>query len=176
MSSEQRLLVVSNRLPLTAKRVSGRWRGERSSGGLVAAMASGGRERDRLDDLAGLARSRPGTAALMTLFMLSLAAVPGTAGFMARFHLLRAAVAADLVWLGLVAVVTSAIGLYACLRIPAAMYMRESTDDVPAAVDTFAGIALAACAAGVLWLGLFPDHGAVGALDLIETAATALGP
>ena len=30
---------VSNRLPLTARRVSGRWRGERSSGGLVAAMA-----------------------------------------------------------------------------------------------------------------------------------------
>jgi trehalose 6-phosphate synthase/phosphatase len=39
MSSKQRLLVVSNRLPLTARRVSGRWRGERSSGGLVAAMA-----------------------------------------------------------------------------------------------------------------------------------------
>ena len=39
MRSKQRLLVVSNRLPLTAKRVSGRWRGERSSGGLVAAMA-----------------------------------------------------------------------------------------------------------------------------------------
>ena len=39
MSNKQRLLVVSNRLPLTAKRVSGRWRGERSSGGLVAAMA-----------------------------------------------------------------------------------------------------------------------------------------
>lgn len=39
MSASQRLLVVSNRLPLTAKRVSGRWRGERSSGGLVAAMA-----------------------------------------------------------------------------------------------------------------------------------------
>ena len=39
MSSKERLLVVSNRLPLTAKRVSGRWRGERSSGGLVAAMA-----------------------------------------------------------------------------------------------------------------------------------------
>jgi trehalose 6-phosphate synthase/phosphatase len=39
VSTRQRLLVVSNRLPLTAKRVSGRWRGERSSGGLVAAMA-----------------------------------------------------------------------------------------------------------------------------------------
>jgi trehalose 6-phosphate synthase/phosphatase len=39
VSKKQRLLVVSNRLPLTAKRVSGRWRGERSAGGLVAAMA-----------------------------------------------------------------------------------------------------------------------------------------
>jgi trehalose 6-phosphate synthase/phosphatase len=39
VTDKERLLVVSNRLPLTAKRVSGRWRGERSSGGLVAAMA-----------------------------------------------------------------------------------------------------------------------------------------
>ncbi|HZW02279.1 MAG TPA: bifunctional alpha,alpha-trehalose-phosphate synthase (UDP-forming)/trehalose-phosphatase, partial [Candidatus Deferrimicrobium sp.] len=39
MSAKQRLLVVSNRLPLTATRVSGRWRSERSAGGLVAAMA-----------------------------------------------------------------------------------------------------------------------------------------
>ena len=39
VSAKERLLVVSNRLPLTAKRVSGRWRGERSAGGLVAAMA-----------------------------------------------------------------------------------------------------------------------------------------
>ena len=38
VSARQRLLIVSNRLPLTAKRVSGRWRGERSSGGLVAAI------------------------------------------------------------------------------------------------------------------------------------------
>jgi trehalose 6-phosphate synthase/phosphatase len=39
MARRQRLIVVSNRLPLTARRVSGRWRSERSSGGLVAAMA-----------------------------------------------------------------------------------------------------------------------------------------
>src|SRR5512134_3045630 len=39
MARRQRLIVVSNRLPLTARRVSGRWRSERSAGGLVAAMA-----------------------------------------------------------------------------------------------------------------------------------------
>ena len=35
---QARLLVVSNRLPLTAKRVGDRWRSEPSSGGLVAAL------------------------------------------------------------------------------------------------------------------------------------------
>jgi trehalose 6-phosphate synthase/phosphatase len=39
MSKRERLLIVSNRLPLTARRVSGRWRSERSAGGLVAALA-----------------------------------------------------------------------------------------------------------------------------------------
>ncbi|MDH4141547.1 MAG: bifunctional alpha,alpha-trehalose-phosphate synthase (UDP-forming)/trehalose-phosphatase [Chloroflexota bacterium] len=33
-----RIVVVSNRLPLTARRSGGRWHGERSSGGLVAAL------------------------------------------------------------------------------------------------------------------------------------------
>lgn len=35
----ERLLVVANRLPLTVRRVGGRWRAEVSSGGLVAALA-----------------------------------------------------------------------------------------------------------------------------------------
>jgi trehalose 6-phosphate synthase/phosphatase len=36
---DERLLVVSNRLPLTVRRTGGRWQAERSSGGLVAALA-----------------------------------------------------------------------------------------------------------------------------------------
>ena len=35
----ERLLVVSNRLPLTVRGAGGRWKAERSSGGLVAALA-----------------------------------------------------------------------------------------------------------------------------------------
>ena len=46
--ARERLLIVSNRLPLTARRVSGRWRSERSSGGLIAAMAPLMRELDGL--------------------------------------------------------------------------------------------------------------------------------
>jgi trehalose 6-phosphate synthase/phosphatase len=56
LAAPERLLVVSNRLPLTARRVSGRWRSERSSGGLVAAMAP------LMRDLDGLWIGWPGEA------------------------------------------------------------------------------------------------------------------
>ncbi|MEO5965513.1 MAG: bifunctional alpha,alpha-trehalose-phosphate synthase (UDP-forming)/trehalose-phosphatase [Candidatus Limnocylindrales bacterium] len=38
-AATRRLVVVANRLPLTVRRSAGGWRGERSSGGLVAALA-----------------------------------------------------------------------------------------------------------------------------------------
>ena len=144
--------------------------------GMIAAMARGGREREKIEDYAGAARSRPGVAALMTLFMLSLAGVPGTAGFMGRFQLFKSAIDAELVGLAIVGVLTSVISVYCYLRLPAVMYMRESGEDVPGEVDTFAGLALAGCALGVLWLGLFPNHGAVRVLDAVSAAAAGLVP
>jgi NADH-quinone oxidoreductase subunit N len=144
--------------------------------GLIAALARGGRERERIEDFAGIARNRPGVAALMALFMLSLAGVPGTAGFMAKFHLLKAAVDADLVWLAVLGVLTSVIAFYYYLRLPVVMYMRESGEDTLGEIDTFAGIALAVCALGVLWLGLLPNHGVVHVLDAVRSAAAGLVP
>jgi NADH-quinone oxidoreductase subunit N len=144
--------------------------------GLIAAMARGGREREHFEDFAGIARSRAGVAGLMTLFMLSLAGVPGTAGFMGKFYLFKSAVDADLVWLAVVAVLSSVVSLYTYLRLPVVMYMRESGPDVPGEVDTFAGIALAGCAMGVLWLGLLPNHSAFRVLETVELAAVGLAP
>ena len=144
--------------------------------GLVAAMARAGRERERIEDFAGLAHSRPGMAALMTLFMVSLAGIPGTAGFMGKFYVFRAAVNADLVWLTVLGVLTSVVSLYYYLRLPVVMYMRAPGKDVPGEVDTFAGIALAGCALGVLWLGLLPNHGSIRVLDAITIAASSLVP
>jgi len=144
--------------------------------GLLAALAHGGRERERIEDFAGLARTRPGVAALMTLFMISLAGIPGTAGFMAKFHLFKAAVDADLIALAVLGVLMSAVSLYYYLRIVVVMYMREASDDIPADMDTFAGIALGCCAIGVLWLGLLPNHGVLRMLEMASRAAAGLVP
>jgi NADH-quinone oxidoreductase subunit N len=47
---------------------------------VVVALAHHGQDCERVQSFAGLAKSRPALAALMTLFMLSLAGIPGTAG------------------------------------------------------------------------------------------------
>ena len=95
---------------------------------------------------------------------------------MGKFYLFKSAVDADLVWLAVLGVLTSLISVYAYLRLPAAMYMRESGEDIPGEVDTFAGIALAGCAIGVLWLGILPNHGAVPVIDAVRVAAAGLAP
>ncbi|MGI9591947.1 MAG: NADH-quinone oxidoreductase subunit N, partial [Myxococcota bacterium] len=59
---------------------------------IVVTLAQRGRDCERIASFAGLARSRPGLAALMTLFMLSLTGIPPTVGFFAKFSLFSAAV------------------------------------------------------------------------------------
>jgi NADH-quinone oxidoreductase subunit N len=127
---------------------------------VIVALADAGRDRDRIEDFAGLARSRPGLAALMTLFMLSLAGIPGTVGFIAKFQIFAAAVRAEQIPLAIVAVLTTVISVYYYLRLPVWMYMREPGDTPPrTGLDTTEAVVLAGCAAAVLLFGLFPNGG-----------------
>jgi NADH-quinone oxidoreductase subunit N len=125
---------------------------------VVVALAHRGKDCDRFDDFAGLAQSRPGLAALMTLFMISLAGIPPTGGFYGKFALFGAAVKAGNVGLTILAVLTSVVSLYYYLRLPVVMYMREAGPDAPR-TDTSLGelLVLAACAVGILFLGVLPN-------------------
>jgi NADH-quinone oxidoreductase subunit N len=77
-----------------------------------------GDECQNVDDWAGLARSRPAIALVMTLFMLSLGGFPPTGGFFAKFYLFRAAVERpELVWLVVAAVLNSLVSVYYYLRL-----------------------------------------------------------
>jgi NADH-quinone oxidoreductase subunit N len=126
---------------------------------VVVALAQQGREHDRIDDFTGLAERRPALAALMTLFMLSLAGIPGTVGFMAKFHLFLAAVRAGHVALTVVAVLASVVSVYYYLRLPVVMYMREPAGDASRReLASGEALVLATCAAAVLLLGIFPNE------------------
>jgi NADH-quinone oxidoreductase subunit N len=130
--------------------------------GVVIALADEGRECERIDELTGLARHRPGLAAAMALFLLALAGMPGTAGFVARFNLMLAAVQSGRIGLPLVLVATSVVSFYTYLRIPVQMYMRE-----PTRVSRHPGsamgevLAIGVCIATVVYLGVLPDSAPV---------------
>ena len=127
--------------------------------GVVVVLAHRGHDCDQIESFAGLARLRPGLAAMMTLFLLSLAGIPGTVGFMAKFTLFVAAVQAGQVVLVILAVLMSAVSVYYYLRIPVLMYMREPGEERPRMeISSGEGLALVVCAIAVVFLGLFPNQ------------------
>jgi len=147
---------------------------------VLISLATGGRDCEELEDLAGLARSRPGLAALLTLFAISLAGIPGTVGFAAKFFLFKAAVDAGLIGLTIVAVFGSLVSVYYYLRLPVLMYMHEpGAAKLRPEAATLELVVLGICAFVVVLLGLFPSEGpgwfaGIRVLDWARTSASVL--
>ncbi len=113
----------------------------------------------KIEDLAGLGRREPATAALLSIFVFSLIGVPLTGGFFGKFYVFQAALNSHLVWLTILGLVNSAIATYYYLRIIVAIYMREpdvATMQLEAPPFSLR-LAMWVSAIGVLGLGLFPS-------------------
>jgi NADH-quinone oxidoreductase subunit N len=112
-----------------------------------------------IEDLAGLAWKQPVTAALFTIFLLSLIGVPLTGGFFGKFYIFKAALDANLVWLTILGLLNSAVAAYYYLRILVVMYMQEPGPATISVEPLSAGISVTlwASALGTLILGIFPS-------------------
>jgi NADH-quinone oxidoreductase subunit N len=125
--------------------------------GTIAVLARNGREPLALSDFDGLAARRPGLAAAMTVFLISLTGVPVSAGFVGKFYLFSAAVAGGYGILAVVGFLASVISAYYYLRVVVAMYMHEPPADDPwSPVGMGPGLVLLAIAVIVLFLGAYP--------------------
>jgi len=123
--------------------------------GTVMLIAAKGEERTDLRAYRGLAKRSPGLAALMTVFMLSLAGIPPTVGFIAKVGVFGAAIDAGYWSLAVLGVVVSVAAAFFYLRVIVAMYMQRSEvdpEDAPGALQILLGVT----AAAVLVLGVFP--------------------
>jgi NADH-quinone oxidoreductase subunit N len=127
--------------------------------GILILLARRGDELNNIEDLQGLAASQPWAAALMALFMFSLAGVPPAAGFFGQFYVFIAAVHAHQYSLAVIGLVASVIGAAYYLKIVYTMYFLPSKRKYPANVWSFspaANVALVICAICTLLFGIQP--------------------
>ena len=127
--------------------------------GLVMLLSRPGFESEQVSDLAGLAKRSPLLAAVMGVFMFSLAGIPPTVGFYAKLAVLQSLITTNspgLILLSVVAVLLSLIGAFYYLRVIKVMYFDEPTDTTPLVPGGEARALLSANAAAVLLLGILP--------------------
>src|SRR4030042_4198112 len=84
--------------------------------GVIILYGKKGEENINLSDYSGMASKYPLLAAVMALFMFSLAGIPPTAGFVGKFYIFSAAVKAGYIGLAIIGVLNSALSVYFFLR------------------------------------------------------------
>ncbi len=109
------------------------------------------------DDYAGLSVKNPGLAALMAIFLFSLAGLPPFGGFFGKYFVFVAAIESGLTWLAILGVLASLVGVYYYIRLVMVMYFQESERAAPSPVPVLAFAALVLAALINLQLGVLPS-------------------
>ncbi len=110
---------------------------------------------DDITAYAGLSRRRPALALAMLAAFLSLAGMPPFAGFVAKVVVFAAAMQSGWIWLVVVGVLNSIIGLYYYLKVLNEVYhhRNEETENLPLPITAPQGIALVLLVGGILVIG-----------------------
>jgi len=128
-------------------------------GALAVVQIVGCREEQHtsIEDYNGLGYRYPFLGIALSVFLISLAGIPATAGFMGKLFVFSAAVQSQMYGLVIIALVTSAIGIYYYLRVIVSMYMGEfKKEEVPITISMPMRIILTLMVLGTLFLGILP--------------------
>ena len=127
--------------------------------GLIMLLARQGFEAEDIADLAGLHKRSPVLAAVMAIFLFSLAGVPPMVGFHAKLAVLQALISTNdpvLIQLAIFGVVMSLIGAFYYIRVVKVMYFDEPKDSATIVIAGGPRTALSLNGAAVLLLGIVP--------------------
>jgi NADH-quinone oxidoreductase subunit N len=128
---------------------------------IVALAREDGKRMEKLDEFRGFARTHPGLALCMTVFLLSLAGLPPLGGFFAKFLVFRGAIEQGFVVPAVVGILTSVASLGYYLRVVQAMYLTPEADASVASAPCRPGWTVSlltyGAALAILVLGLLPN-------------------
>jgi NADH-quinone oxidoreductase subunit N len=108
-----------------------------------------------VDDVAGLSITRPALAAMLAIFMFSLAGIPPLFGFWGKLVVFQAAVSANLLPLAVIGIAASVIGAFYYLKIVKLMYFDEPVGLIVAENDRTLSVLAGLMALLVSPLGYF---------------------
>ena len=110
---------------------------------------------DEISAYAGLSRRAPGLALALLVALLSLGGIPPFAGFFGKLLVFGSAIQEGMIWLALVGILNSVIGLYYYLMVLKVVYLYRSEDEAkPLSSVPGWKVALILCLVGVVTLGV----------------------
>ena len=147
----------------------------------LAFLGSSRREVSGVEELSGLGRSQPLSAAAIAIFMFSLAGLPPLAGFWGKLTIFGSAIeiasaetSGGMAWwfgaLAVIGVLNSAIAAAYYLRVVSVMYFQPATSNVAASGGVGAFAAAMLCGVLVVACGAFPG----ATIDLATRSENAL--
>lgn len=126
--------------------------------GILTLLSHTDFDANEISDFAGLSKTQPWLAFMMLLMMFSLAGIPPLVGFMAKLNILEALISVHSVWLAVVAIVFSIIGVYYYIRVVKVMYFEESFKAIKVNCSRHVTLAMTVNGLAVLLLGIFPSQ------------------
>lgn len=123
--------------------------------GLIAYISAEDRLKITYDDFRGFAHIRPYMAAMLSVFMLSLAGIPSTIGFIGKFYIFTGAIESGNSILAIVGITATFISVYYYFKLIAVMYFYRSAEmiDVPP-LKGIAPVVIGFMALSIIWGGV----------------------
>jgi NADH-quinone oxidoreductase subunit N len=128
--------------------------GSISAFGILYYVSKNGNE--NFDAFNGLGKRNPLLALCMTVAMLSLAGIPVTAGFFAKYFVFTTMIGTPYKWLLILAILTSAVGVYYYLKVIIAMYFNKADSTNAVAVEKMGSLVIVLTTIITMVLGLMP--------------------
>ena len=124
---------------------------------VITSLRQGNVIGDELDDMAGLYQRAPVEAALMLLFLLSLAGIPPAAGFLGKYYIFLSLIESGHYGLASLGVIYSLLGLYYYLKIANAMLIRAPMETERLSVSLGMRCAVGVTALATLVIGIYTE-------------------
>ncbi|MBS1613374.1 MAG: NADH-quinone oxidoreductase subunit N, partial [Bacteroidetes bacterium] len=111
---------------------------------------------EKIEAFNGLGKSKPFLAVALTIAILSMSGIPPFAGFFGKYYIFSEAIKTGHLWLTIIAVLNSIVGVYYYFKVILAMYTKDSSESV-ISVSLAYSIVIILCTILTILIGIYPS-------------------